>query len=135
MFLSSSQQFNVDVWFCYGSFFYGFESIIYDATTSSMKLIPKVEQPEEAADLYSFLESIIDKPKGLIKVELRVFCPEKIKKKYKFSNPVHLFTDIVPKIHGYELGLPIIDFGLPRGLSYSCTDLWTQLLAGVWKVR
>ena len=81
------------------------------------------------------LESIIDKPKGLIKVELRVFCPEKIQKKYKFSNPVHLFTDIVPKIHGYELGLPIIDFGLPRGLSYSCTDLWTQLLAGVWKVR
>ena len=134
MILFPHRQFHVDVWLCYGSFFYGFESFIYDAEERSIKIVPKINEEENPDDFASFMQAIIDKPKGLVKVELRLYCPPKVEKRFKFSNPLHLYSDAIPNISGHDCGMPIVDFAFPKGMSSRCSDLWTSLLATFFKV-
>src|SRR3989338_7573720 len=96
--LHTFQDFSVDIWFCYGSFSYGIESSIQSWENDSLLLAVQSKSREETLGLESFVESIVEKPKGLIRIELRIFGPEKIFRLHKINVPIFLYTDVVPKL-------------------------------------
>jgi hypothetical protein len=128
MMTHSFQDFSVDIWFCYGSFSYGMESNIYSWENNSLLLAVQSKSIEEALKLESFVESIVDKPKGLIRIELRVFGPEKIFKQHRLSSPIFLYTDVMPKLLKKIDFCPILQFISPMGMSSLNTENWMQLL-------
>ena len=121
-------EFNVDLWFCYGSFFYGFESQLHSCQENQMELSLHNANADESKELSQFLDLILDKPKGLLRVELRVYIPEKFLKKYKLSSPVYLFTDIVPRsIDKTESTIILICSSL-QGITSSNSEKWIKLV-------
>ncbi|BBH53640.1 hypothetical protein [Fluviispira sanaruensis] len=129
------QEFCVDIWFCYGSFSYGFESEIHDFGENELALSLQTQNEEQGAQIDSFFEQVVDKPKGLLRVELRVYGPEKVFKRHKISGPVHLFTDIVPKQIPYEGKSPLLKFVSVKGISPTNTEYWHKLVRQIWNQR
>jgi hypothetical protein len=70
---SNENELNVDLWFCYGSFFYGIESNLYACEENQVDLFLPNAQPEETKELSDFIDMILEKPKGLLRVELRIY--------------------------------------------------------------
>ena len=125
---SLDKDFSVDLWFCYGSFFYGIESNLYSCEDNQVALFLPNSDPEETQELSNFLDLILDKPKGLLRVELRVYVPEKILKKFKMSSPVYLFTDIVPRALEKIDSSIVLLFSSIQGISPSNSENWLKLV-------
>lgn len=125
---SLDKNFCVDLWFCYGSFFYGIESNLYSCEDNQIELFLPNSDPEETQELSKFLDMILDKPKGLLRVELRVYIPEKILKKFKMTSPVYLFTDIVPRTLQKIDSSIVLLFSSIQGISPSNSENWLKLV-------
>ncbi|MES2615790.1 MAG: hypothetical protein V4591_10290 [Bdellovibrionota bacterium] len=125
---SPDKDFNVDLWFCYGSFFYGIESHLYSCEENQVALFLPNADPEETRELSNFLDMILEKPKGLLRVELRVYIPEKSLKKFKMSSPIYLFTDIVPRTLEKIDSSVVLLFSSIQGISPSNSENWLKLV-------
>jgi len=125
---SPDQELNVDLWFCYGSFFYGIESNLYSCEDNQVALFLPSVDPEETQELSNFLDMILEKPKGLLRVELRVYIPEKILRKFKMTSPVYLFTDIVPRaLEKIDSSIVLLCSSI-QGISPSNSENWIKLV-------
>lgn len=125
---STEQELNVDLWFCYGSFFYGLESHLYSCENNQVALHLSSNDPEETQELSNFLDMILEKPKGLLRVELRVYIPEKLSKKLKITSPVYLFTDIVPReLEKIDSSILLLCTSI-QGISASNSENWNALV-------
>ena len=125
---SHDQEMNVDLWFCYGSFFYGIESNLYSCEDNQIALFLPHSDPEETQELSNFLDMILEKPKGLLRVELRVYIPEKFLKKFKMSSPVYLFTGIVPRaLDKIDSSIVLLCSSI-QGISPSNSENWIKLV-------
>ena len=80
----------------------------------------------------SFFEQVVEKPKGLLRVELRVYGPEKIFKRHNINGPVYLFTDMVPKQGPKHAGSPILRFFSIKGISPANSESWMKLVRQIW---
>lgn len=127
--------FCVDIWLCYGSFSYGFESEIFDLGENELALSLHTQSYEQAEQLESFFEQVVEKPKGLLRVELRIFGPDKVFKKFNINTPIFLFTDIVPKQVPKSSGAPILKFFAIKGISPTNTENWTKLVRQIWNQK
>ncbi len=125
---SHDKNFSVDLWFCYGSFFYGLESNLYSCEDNQIALFLPNSDLEETQELSNFLDMILEKPKGLLRVELRVYIPEKLLKKFKISSPLYLFTDIVPRVLEKIDSSIILIFPSIQGISPSNSENWLKLV-------
>lgn len=125
---SLDQELNVDLWFCYGSFFYGLESFLHACEDNQVTLFLPNSDPEEVQELSNFLDMILEKPKGLLRVELRVYIPEKFLKKFKITSPVYLFTDIVPRAMEKIDSSIILLCSSIQGISPSNSENWFKLV-------
>jgi hypothetical protein len=126
--LSLEKEFHIDLWFCYGSFFYGIESSLYSCDETQLTTFLPSLDAEEAQELSDFLDMILDKPKGLLRVELRVHIPEKFLKKLKISSPVYLFTDIAPRILEKTDSSLVLLFSSVQGISSSSSEAWIKVV-------
>lgn len=127
MMMNLFSEFSVDIWFCYGSFSYGFESKIHSWKEDVLFLELQSNHIDEARGLESFIDSIVEKPKGLLRIELRVFGPDRIFKKYQMNNPIYLYTDVVPKrLKKGEL-FPLLQFISVKGISPVNAENWIKL--------
>ncbi|MGY3805002.1 hypothetical protein ACWNT8_13125 [Pigmentibacter ruber] len=124
--------FCVDIWFCYGSFSYGFESMIHDYGENELALCLQTNSEEQSDEIESFFEQVVDKPKGLLRVELRIYGPEKLFKRHNINGPVYLFTDMVPKQGPKFGGLPILKFFSIKGISPANSESWFKLVRQIW---
>jgi hypothetical protein len=125
---SHNQELNVDLWFCYGSFFYGIESTLFSCEENQISLFLPQSNQEETQELSDFIENILEKPKGLLRVELRVYLSEKLLKKFKISSPVYLFTDIVPRTHKRQDSSVVLHCSSIQGISPSNSENWLKLV-------
>jgi len=128
MMVSSFQDFSVDIWFCYGSFSYGMESRIYDYQQGSLFLAVQTKTQEEIRHVESFLESVIEKPKGLIRIELRVYGPDVLFRRLRIQNPIFLCTDETPYLTPRQEGSLVLRFIEPQGISAANTKNWAVLV-------
>ncbi len=124
--------FCVDIWLCYGSFSYGFESKIHEFGESELALSLQTQSDEQAEQMESFFEQVVDKPKGLLRVELRVYGPDKVFKHHNINGPVYLFTDMVPKQAPKYAGSPILKFFSIKGISPANSESWMKLVRQIW---
>lgn len=124
----AESEFNVDLWFCYGSFFYGIESQLYSCEDNQVSVSLPSVGPEESHELSHFLDMVLEKPRGLLRVELRVYIPEKMLKKFKCSSPVYLFTDIVPRaLEKIDSSIVLLCSSI-QGISPSNSENWMKLV-------
>lgn len=128
----SFQDFSVDIWFCYGSFSYGMESHIYSWENDSLFLAINGKNAEESLSIESFMESILDKPRGLLRIELRIFGPDRIFKQHRINNPIFLYTDMLPQLTKIEDSTLILQFISPRGVTATNTENWMHLLKSLF---
>lgn len=126
------QEFCVDIWFCYGSFSYGFESVIHAYGEDELALTLQTQNTEQSEQIENFFEQVVEKPKGLLRVELRVFGPEKVLKKHNIQGPIYLFTDIVPKQLASDGKPPLLKFVSVKGISPANTESWNKLVRQIW---
>lgn len=124
--------FCVDIWLCYGSFSYGFESEIHEFGESELALSLQTQSDEQAEHMESFFEQVVEKPKGLLRVELRVYGPDKLFKRHNINGPVYLFTDMVPKQAPKHGGSPILKFFSIKGISQANSESWIKLVRQIW---
>jgi hypothetical protein len=126
-------DFCVDIWFCYGSFSYGFESDIFEFSEDELQLSLHADCLEHTEHLTSFFEQLVEKSKGLLRVELRVYGPEKILKHHNISVPVYLFTDIIPKKISYpDKKSLVLKFSSLKGISPSNAENWHKIVCQIW---
>ncbi len=123
-----NNDFHVDLWFCYGSFFYGVETKLYGCEESKMTLSVPQTNLEDQKNLFNFIETIIEKPKGLLRIELRVYIPDKWLKKYKLSSPVFLFTDILPEAFEKIDSSFLLQCSSVQGISPVNAENWFKLV-------
>lgn len=125
---SSQNDFHVDLWFCYGSFFYGLESHLYSCEQNQVTVFLPNSGTDEDQEVSKFLDLILEKPKGLLRVELRVYLPESFLKKFKMSSPLYLFTDIVPQTVEKENVSNMLLCSSIQGISPSNSENWLKLV-------
>jgi hypothetical protein len=121
------QDFEVDLWFCYGSFNYGVEGQILDWKDQSLSVSLPASQNDTQNDILEFLEGILEKPKGLLRIDIRLYIQEKYAKKYKIEGPLYLFSDTVPKLLDYDPQNPVLLFSRVQGISPTHTQNWQSL--------
>ncbi|WP_338635270.1 hypothetical protein [Spirobacillus cienkowskii] len=127
--------FCVDIWLCYGSFSYGFESQIHDYGEHEVALSLQAQSDEHAQEMESFFEKLVEKPKGLLRVELRVYGPDKIFKRHNIHSPIYLFTDMVPRQGAKQGCSPILKFFSIKGISPINSENWKKLVRQIWSQR
>jgi hypothetical protein len=125
---SHETDIQIDLWFCYGSFFYGFESHLHSCSEHNIAVDISNPNCEDSQELNKFLDLILEKPKGLLRVELRVFIPEKLTKKYKINSPIYLFTDMIPTIVQNTDSSLLMVCSSVQGLSPSNFENWSKLM-------
>ena len=91
------QDLSIDVWLCYGSFFYGFEGVVHAWDSNSLWLKLQTNDQQEAQQVDAFFQDLIEKPKGLVRVDVRVYGPESRFRALTLPNPVRLFSDEIPR--------------------------------------
>lgn len=123
---NSLKDFSVDIWLCYGSFFYGFESSLHALKDEGLSLSLKSQSEEESSQIESFFDGIIEKPKGLLRVELRIFGPDKVFKRLKMDAPIYLFTDMAPRAIEKSAYSTVLHLFSVQGISPSNTDSWSK---------
>lgn len=68
-------DYEIDVWFLYGSFAYGAEASVRGYAAGELVLAMRGEAGGDAAETEAFFDQLIQDPKGLIRCEIRVFAP------------------------------------------------------------
>lgn len=84
-------EYAVDVWFLFGSFSYGLESRVCAYAPHSLTLEVALDAADSADDVASFLETLVENPRGLVRSELCIYGPSA-------QEPVRLFTDVSPTL-------------------------------------
>jgi hypothetical protein len=135
-------EYSVDVWFLYGSFSYGLESRVCAYASQALTLEVALEGTDSADDVASFLESLVENPRGLVRSEICIYGPTS-------EEPVRLYTDVSPtltSVFGPSSGLgksvvaeheatPTsvrLRFTHVAALTPSDNDAWQVLLTSVW---
>ena len=70
----SHPVFSADMWLLYGSFAYGVECLVKDVQLDSLLLT--LSYSCDMKDKFNFVKGIFEEPKGLLRVELRIYGPE-----------------------------------------------------------
>ncbi len=126
--IPTADKFQVDLWFCYGSFCYGIESELSSCSNSEVALSVLHSSAEEEQGLAHFLDMILEKPKGLLRVELRVYLPDTFMKKLSLPSPIYLFTDIVPRTLDKVGASLALLFTSVQGISPTNSENWHKLV-------
>ena len=95
--LNNSNYF-VDIWFCYGSFFYGFEGVLKKIESNLLFVSVQTTTKTETKQIADFIETILNKSKGLIRIELRIYDNKNVKDNESNSFISRIFTETVPQI-------------------------------------
>jgi len=90
---------------------------------------------EHAQEMESFFEKLVEKPKGLLRVELRVYGPDKIFKRHNIHSPIYLFTDMVPRQGPKQGCSPVLKFFSIKGISPINSENWKKLVRQIWSQR
>lgn len=90
----SHPVFSADMWLLYGSFAYGVECLVKDVQLDSLLLT--LSYSCDMKDKFNFVKGIFEEPKGLLRVELRIYGPETLFEKFGFPCPLSLYTEHKP---------------------------------------
>lgn len=133
-------HFSVDLWFIFGSFCYGAEARLIACHSESLQLNICPPSPSALNDLQIFFDSINEKPKALVRTEVRLFVnthPQEPSEDWADELVATLMTDLKPRLlpaaaacdnsTGLNLELPDV-----RGLTPVDQDAWNNLVAEIW---
>lgn len=116
----------VDVWFLYGSFSYGLESSVCAFSSHSLTLDVVLEGSDAAEDVSSFLETLVENPRGLVRSELCLYPP-------MAQDPIRLYTEVSPALTPSSGGVSVrLRFSHLAALTPHDNNAWQHLVTDVW---
>jgi hypothetical protein len=88
------QVFSVDMWLLYGSFAYGVECFVKEVKLDSLHL--SLSSSKDMLETFNFVKGIFEDPKGLLRIELRIYGPEILFERCSIPYPLSLYTEHKP---------------------------------------
>ena len=134
-------DFQIDIWFLYGSFAYGVESVLsYFGPDALGVNVLGTNDAEQKQDVSAFLDDLTENPKGLLRTELRIYGPEGhavagqagLGFAHPVQFPVTLVTERVPASVEAPMGHLQLRFEELRALTAPDQAQFALLVAQVW---
>ncbi|MBX9704119.1 MAG: hypothetical protein K2X39_08190 [Silvanigrellaceae bacterium] len=125
-------EYNVDIWLLFGSFAYALESKVFSWSETELTLAVQTKNKDEIDGIEDFLSAIMKKPKGLLRVELRVYGPPRELTRYGIKTPLYMYTEMIPKSYPRSAHSPLIGFSNVKGISPSDEQQWFKLVRQIW---
>jgi hypothetical protein len=132
-------HFSVDLWFIFGSFCYGAEARLSSCRSDSLTVGISSATQQTISELASFLESINEKAKALIRTEVRLFVngnPDAPADDWADELVATLMTELKPRVTQGTSGQPepllIVELTDIRGLTPNDQNAWNNLVADIW---
>ena len=126
--------FSVDLWFIFGSFVYAFEGQVLNFSESTLEVA--VDSPDESGreSIIEFFEGIVTNPKGLERIELRIFSNESLPKPLPIpiAFPVQLITGVSPLTNQRLTKIPSLVFSQVKGITEADRASWINLVHKIW---
>ena len=125
-------DFQIDIWFLYGSFAYGVESVLFSFSSDSVHVNVLNTDTEAQAETFAFLDDLTENPKGLLRTELRIYGPEDLASLRQVPFPVTLYTERVPTTFEAGAGILQLRFDELRALTVADHSHFDHLVEQVW---
>ncbi|NBX16523.1 MAG: hypothetical protein EBR09_04075 [Proteobacteria bacterium] len=132
-------HFSVDLWFIFGSFCYGAEARLSSCRSDSLTVSISSATQQTISEVASFLESINEKAKALIRTEVRLFVngnPDAPADDWADELVATLMTELKPRVtqgtNGQPEPLLIVELADIRGLTPNDQNAWNNLVADIW---